>query len=154
MAGSVPAAGISPVFSFNRTGGKKQTKLEKKKKRSYFHTSLTSRLILSARHWLRAAFPAAFLPGVGPSQGSRARGDRRSCQRRRGAQREEAAAHRGAEHSRAGTPVPGSPEGPTPPQGPSAGSLELPQRRGPSWVCTSRRCQMFGGEEPSQAVGR
>ncbi|RLW00670.1 hypothetical protein DV515_00008630 [Chloebia gouldiae] len=28
-----------------------------------------SRLILSARHWLRAAFPAAFLPGEGPSQG-------------------------------------------------------------------------------------
>lgn len=81
MAGSVPAAGISPIFSFNRTRGKKKTNRTETK--CYFHTSLTSRLILSARHRLRVAFPAAFLPGVGPSRGC-ARGDRRSCQRQAG----------------------------------------------------------------------
>lgn len=66
VAGSVPAAGISPIFSFNRTKGKKTNRTETK---CYFHTSLTSLLILSAGHWLRVSFPAAFVPGVGPSRG-------------------------------------------------------------------------------------
>lgn len=67
MAGSAPAAGISPIISFNRTG--------ENKTKCYFHTSLTSQLILSVTHWLRVAFPMAFLPelwrGSQPGPGSR-----------------------------------------------------------------------------------
>lgn len=60
MAGSASAAGISPIISFNRTGGKKKKKQTKTK--CYFHTSLTSQLIFPVRRWLQVAFPTAFLP--------------------------------------------------------------------------------------------
>lgn len=69
MTGSAPAAGISLIISFNKTGEKKIPK------QNVVFTPLTSQLILSIRQCLWVAFPMAFLhevwSGSQPGPGSR-----------------------------------------------------------------------------------
>lgn len=105
-------------------------KTKQNKTKCYFHTSLTSQLILSVRRWLWVAFPAAFLsklwrwsqPGPGSPVPTVTGG---TAGGRRGGRGKEAP-HRtaGAEHSRVGASCPGVPRGSRPTTGTFSRFLE------------------------------